>query len=314
METLLATYERYLLRERGFREQTLRAYLGDLRQFLAFLNEKSPKHATAETIGNVDVFLLRSYFGTVHKEAQAASVERKLVSLRSFFAYLVREGLAKTNPAKLLSLPKKAKKLPAHLDVDEIFNLLEQAFDDTALGRRDKAIWEICYGCGLRVGEVVALNIDSVDAANGTVRVMGKGGKERLVPVYPQVLFALRHYLDLRPELLAKANMPDVSALFLNSRGGRLSARWVEKMVDKVMLSAGTGRKISPHALRHTFATHLLDGGADLRSIQELLGHESLSTTQRYTHVGIQHLVSVYDNAHPLADRDAERPDQPKES
>ncbi len=313
MQDLLDQYERHLSQERGFRPQTLRAYLGDLRQFVRFLQEKSPRHASADGLVKVDVFLLRAYFSSVHGEAEAASVERKLVSLRSFFAYLVHEGLAENNPAKLLSLPKKAKKLPVHLDVDEIFNLLDQAFEDTPLGLRDKAIWEICYGCGLRVGEVVGLSLKSLDLTDGTVRVFGKGGKERLVPLYPQVVHSLQEYLDRRGELLAKAKTPDPDALFLNARGGRLSARWVEKMVDKVMLRAGTGWKISPHALRHTFATHLLDGGADLRAIQELLGHESLSTTQRYTHVGINHLVSVYDNAHPLANRDAERSDHPKE-
>jgi len=225
---------------------------------------------------------------------QKVTVARKVSSLRSFFKFLCREGYLTHNPVSVLRSPKLDRKLPSVLEVEEVERLLE-SHDGSANGLRDHAILETIYSVGLRVSEVVGLNLDDIDFISGIVKVYGKGKKERLCPIGEKALQAIRRYLDHRP------NVRDGKALFLNRRGRRLTARSVRRVLDKALQRASLNRHVSPHALRHSFATHLLDRGADLRSVQELLGHQSLSTTQIYTHVSAERLKRVYDKAHPRA-------------
>jgi integrase/recombinase XerC len=220
-----------------------------------------------------------------------------LSTLRSFFGYLVRQAEIKQNPADMVSAPKMGKPIPDFLPVDEVFQLMHGPDTDSVLGSRDRAILEVLYSCGLRVSELTALNLDSLDLELGIARVIGKGNKERVVPIGDKAKKALSNYLEKRGELLA--GRTERGALFLNNRGGRLSSRSVARLVKKHMQRCNLGRPLSPHGLRHSFATHLLDAGADLRAIQEMLGHVSLSTTQRYTHLSVDKLMAEYDKAHP---------------
>ena len=214
----------------------------------------------------------------------------------------MRESIIKQNPAEIVATPRQEKPLPRFLSVDEIFALLEIPDQSTVLGRRDKAILEFLYASGVRVSELVGLNLSSLDLDLGITRVLGKGRKERIVLLGSKAIAALRSWLEIRESLQEpEVAEDDQEAVFLNSRGKRLSARSVARVVDKYIVRCALLRKISPHSLRHTFATHLLDAGADLRGIQELLGHVSLSTTQKYTHLSLDHLMEVYDKAHPRA-------------
>jgi len=227
---------------------------------------------------------------------------RKLAALRSFFRYLVNEGKVSQSPGEVVATPKREKNLPSFLPVDEVFSLVEAPDKSTTFGARDRAMLETLYSCGIRVSELVGLSDGDVDFSLGILKVYGKGGKERVVPIGGKAMEALRDYLPKRDEVLAqKEEQGPKVPLFINSRGKRLTTRSVARVLQKHVLRCGLLRKVSPHALRHTFATHLLDAGADLRGIQELLGHVSLSTTQRYTHVSVDKLMEVYDKAHPRA-------------
>ncbi len=299
---LVAHYERHLADERGLSAHTVSAYLLDLWQFVAWLEDNHPSYADEKKIAAVPLDLLRAYVADVSEHLQPRSLERKIVVLRSFYDFLLRRDLAKANPAKLLRLPKRRRKLPQTMKIDELFGILESEFPDTALGRRDRAIWELLYGSGLRVSELTGLDLDRLDFESKRVRVLGKGSKERVVPMTSASVEALNSYLPDRRALLEKCKgTKDLQAVFLNYRGGRLTRRGVRLVLDRTLLKAGSSRNIGPHVLRHSFATHLLDAGLDLRTIQELLGHASLSTTQNYTHVSLAHLVEVYDKAHPHA-------------
>jgi integrase/recombinase XerC len=238
---------------------------------------------------------LRRYLALLGKNTKKSSIGRKLAAIRSFFRYLVRNGIVVKNPAELISTPKKENRLPFHLDIDQVTALVEAPAEDQKYVLRDRAILELLYSCGLRVSELTGLNIGEIDLSGGMVRVMGKGGKERIVPVGSRAVVAVRDYLAGRGELAGSG------PLFLNTRGQRINRRSVGRIVDGHVLQIAAFKRISPHVLRHTFATHMLEGGADLRAIQELLGHASLSTTQKYTHVGIDRLMEVYDKAHPKA-------------
>ncbi len=231
-----------------------------------------------------------------YKKLKKTSISRKLATIRSFFKYLHREGFVKKNPAKLVSSPKVQKALPRFLTVDEVFALMDSPKGDTFQAARDKAILELLYSSGVRVSELTTLDINDSDIKESVVRVKGKGKKERILPTASKAVEVMKNYLPERI-LLKKRSQ----ALFLNTRGGRLTQRSIRRIVDKYGRMIALKGHLSPHALRHTFATHLLHGGADLRSIQELLGHSSLSTTQKYTHVDIAHLIEVYDKAHPMA-------------
>jgi len=290
MQQLMADFEQHLAVERNLSVHTRRAYRQDLEEFRSFLKQDS---ATALRVTEVDALVLRRYLACLHRKNCRSTIARKLSALRSFFAYLVRQGVLTTNPGELIATPRQEKYLPKTLTVDEVFALIEQQGGSELLICRDRAILEVLYSCGLRIGELTSLNVDSIDYEQGLVWVQGKGGKERLVPLGRQARAALERYLDMRGEA------QDHDALFLNYRGGRLSARSIERNFKQLLLKAGLVKDASPHSLRHSFATHLLDGGADLRAIQELLGHASLSTTQKYTQVSLDHLMEVYDRAHP---------------
>ena len=271
---------------------TLAAYRLDLEQLAAFVARES---GTPTRVGDVDHLLLRRYLAQLGKRDKKSTVGRKLAAIRSFFRYLVRQAVVEKNPAELIATPKKENRLPFHLDIDQVTTLVEAPRDAERYALRDRAILEMLYSCGLRVSELTGLAIGDLDLTGGMVRVLGKGNKERIVPVGSRAVEAIRKYLQGRGELGGSG------PLFLNTRGQRINRRSVARIVDAHVLRIAAFKRISPHILRHTFATHMLEGGADLRAIQELLGHASLSTTQRYTHVGIDRLMEVYDKAHPKA-------------
>ncbi len=283
----------YLEIERNLSVHTLRAYRHDLLEFLRFVKSQTDTDAGPVAPERVDVLLLRRYLARLHKRNCRTTIGRKLSAIRSFFRYLVRQGALQVNPAETVATPRRERYLPKVLTVDEMFALIQAAASDEPLTVRDRAILELFYSSGLRVGELAALDVGHVDLVEGLVRVRGKGDKERIVPVGRMARQALDRYL------VARGAPRQDQPLFLNYRGERLSARSIERNLKKWLLHAGILKDASPHALRHSFATHLLDGGADLRAIQELLGHASLSTTQKYTQVSLDRLMDVYDRAHP---------------
>jgi integrase/recombinase XerC len=260
-------------------------------------------------IEKVDRIAIRKYLSFLHRKTKKSSIARKISTLRSFFKYLVKEQVVPFNPAKGVSTPKVEKTLPTTLTVDEAFRLMESPnrVSEKPLkgseekGLRDRAILELLYSSGLRVSELVGLNSNQLDLDLGIVRVMGKGRKERIVPVGAKAIEVIKSYLEER------GRVGGDSPIFVNSLGGRLTARSVGRLLKKYTRHSGIFRKVSPHSLRHTFATHLLDAGADIREIQEMLGHSSLSTTQRYTHVSMGKLMEVYDKAHPRSFKNVSR-------
>ena len=282
----------YLNSERNVSPHTLNAYRSDLAMFREFVLKEQGGEVSVDAVNHLTI---RRYLALLHKSHKKSSIGRKLAAIRAFFKYLLREGRVCKNPAELVSTPKKEKKVPFHLNIDEVIALMDAPREQDLLSLRDKAILETLYSCGIRVSELTGLNIGEVDMEKGMVRVLGKGGKQRIVPLGRHAGSALAAYLA------ARNRPPHDAPLLLNARGGRLTSRSVARIVDKYILKIAAMKKISPHTLRHTFATHMLEGGADLRAIQELLGHASLSTTQKYTHVSIDRLMEVYDKAHPKA-------------
>jgi integrase/recombinase XerC len=283
----------YLSSERNASPHTCRCYQTDLEEFENFLRI-SGMYLTATgriKIEEVDRLAIRKYLSFLHRKNKKSSIARKVSTLRSFYRYLMREQIVPSNPAKNVATPKAEKPLPTALTVDEAFRLMESPMEKGQL--RDRAILELLYSSGLRVSELVGLDGNRLDQELGIVKVMGKGRKERIVPVGKKAMEALKTYLNDRGPV--EANGP----VFVNARGGRLTSRSVGRLIKKYTRHSGVFRKISPHSLRHTFATHLLDAGADIREIQEMLGHASLSTTQRYTHISLGKLMEVYDKAHP---------------
>ncbi len=309
MPTLIDRYLTELSVENGAAQLTCEAYGRDLRQCTAYLEQHGRSLETEAAAAQVTSDDLRAFLAELYDLLAATSLERKIAALRGFFRFAQRHGYCASNPALEIELPKRERHIPEVLSVDELFAILDTAFSEDGLGPRNKAIWELLYSSGLRVSELVGLDENDISLDRQEVRVVGKGRRERLVPVSAPALRALADYRPLRQRLLAARKSPngDDKALFLNYRGGRLTRRGVELLITQTLLKAGSLRKIGPHALRHSFATHLLDGGADLRSIQELLGHRSLSTTQKYTHVSLDHLMQVYDRAHPRARKAQER-------
>jgi len=288
----IRTFCSYLETERNLSPHTVAAYRSDLEQLTAFAcSEKGADAAAAD----LDHLLLRSYLAALGKKARKSSIGRKLAAIRSFYRYLLRHGKIDRNPAELISTPKKENRLPFHLDIDQATTLMEAAGPDEKHFLRDRAILETLYSCGVRVSELTGLDIDHIDLGAGLARVLGKGGKQRIVPVGSRAVEAIAEYLA------GRGGTGNGGPLFLNTRGDRINRRSVTRIVDAHVLKIAAFKRISPHTLRHTFATHMLEGGADLRAIQELLGHASLSTTQKYTHVGIDRLMEVYDKAHPKA-------------
>jgi integrase/recombinase XerC len=300
------------LRRRDVSRHTLTAYENDVATFLKHTSQIRQKPLDELTPADVDAFAIRAFLGELHKQRiSASSAARKLSAIRTFVKFLRRDDLIEDDPSSLVASPKKPETIPAHLTIAEMNKLLEMPDSSAPLGRRDRAILELFYASGLRLSELVGLDMEDVNLPGRMVRVMGKGRKQRLVPFNTSTADALRAWMKdrsgamgatgardakpVRPERGAKA------ALFLNYRGGRLSTRSVDRLVRRYVALCGAKFGISPHALRHSFATHLLANGADLRAIQELLGHARLSTTQRYTHVNAQQLIDVYKKSHPRA-------------
>ncbi|PWK12722.1 tyrosine recombinase XerC [Tumebacillus permanentifrigoris] len=290
-------YMQYLAVEKRVSEHTLDHYFSDIEQFIQFmLAERIQDFAT---ITHVDV---RTFMGRLSRDREKRTIARKLSALRSLYEFLRREGWVEKNPAKAVQSPRLEKKLPNFLYQDAIERLLSAPDTTTPLGLRDKALLEVLYASGVRVGELVALDVPDLDVSQGMALVFGKGSKERLVLLGSQALQALQAYFAYgRPTLWQQGGGVAGHAVFLNKNGTRLSDRSVRRILDKYVLLCAGLQHISPHTLRHTFATHLLDNGADLRAIQELLGHSSLSSTQIYTHTAREHLERVYTNAHPRA-------------
>ena len=304
MNIHIAEFTKYLVGEKNASPNTVSAYLNDLAQFDAFLQETG--HACDESgvqIDRLDRLAVRSFMGRLYEQSNSGTtMGRKLSALSSFFKFLCREGYLKTNFAKTIPIPKKVNKLPSHLSVDEMFRLLDLPQPDSFTGARDRAILELFYGTGVRISELVGLSPDNFKLEQRSVKVRGKGNKERLLPLGKKTVGAIKNYLEYRTEYLQKKKPDPIPVrLFLNQRAQSISVRGVRKIMTRYIRSNHFPENISPHSLRHTFATHMLEAGADLRTIQEMLGHASLSTTQKYTHLTIDRLLETYDKAHPRA-------------
>jgi len=292
-----------LASERGYSDNTCRAYRRDIREFAEYI-AGSGAVAGSETeddcfpIDAVNVLIIRGYLGFLYKKNKKSTMARKLSALRTFFRYLLKRGIITDNPADSVLTPKQEQNIPSYLPIDEMFRLLDVVRTDTLAGLRDRAMFETIYSCGIRVSELAGMNKADVDFVNSCIRVLGKGNKERIVPIGRKALEAVKAYLERLAAQNGIARNKD-GPLFLNLRNGRLTARSIARLLDKLVQECGLLTPVSPHVLRHTFATHLLDAGADLRVVQELLGHKSLSTTQRYTHVSMNRLMETYDKSHP---------------
>ena len=305
LDQLLTQFLDHLRYERNVSAHTLRNYESDLHQFFDYLAPADEKGKRPEPpVAQIDHLTIREWLATLHSDQKKkTSIARKLAALRTFFQFLVREGVVESNPAKIVATPRKEKKLPKHLSIEDAIRFIETPDTATDFGQRDRAILELLYATGVRVAELVGLNLRDVDFKNKLLRVFGKRRKERIVPFGEPAAKALKDYLVVREKFLMNAPVTkrDAQPLILNYQGTRMSTRSVGRLIEKyIKLCAGI-HDISPHALRHSFATHLLDSGADLRDIQELLGHARLSTTQIYTHVSMEKLIEVYDKAHPKA-------------
>jgi integrase/recombinase XerC len=300
----IALFFKYLKDEKGYSSHTERSYRVDLSQFASFLRRDRVR-LQREKQGDLSIEEIRSpavrkYVGSLYGNLKRSTIARKLSAVRSFFLFLEKEGLIKVNPASEVQSPKLGKYIPSHLPVDDVFRLMELPDRKNPLGLRDLAILEVLYSCGIRVAELAGMNVSSIDDAERLVKVTGKGDKERIVPIGRQALRAVKTYLSVTSEVRRKIALAgNGDPLFMNFRGGRLTTRSIGRIVKRYARIGGLTEEISPHSMRHTFATHLLDGGADLRSVQELLGHKSLATTQKYTHVSLKRLMEVYDKAHP---------------
>jgi integrase/recombinase XerC len=304
LEELLKQFFQHLRYERNVSQHTLRNYSSDLEQFRDYLLLKGK--VSDIPVSEIDHLTIREWMSNLHGESKKkTSIARKLASLRTFFQFLVREGVQENNPAKLVATPKVERKLPTHLSVEDTIRFMETPDLNSDLGRRDRAILEFLWATGMRVGELVNLSLKDIDFREKLVRVTGKRKKQRILPFGDPALQALMFYLNETRAAFLNNCPPtdrDDQAVFLNYQGTRITTRSVGRMVDKyIKLCTEINRDISPHSLRHSFATHLLDSGADLRDIQELLGHARLSTTQIYTQVSMEKLIEVYDKAHPKA-------------
>ena len=313
MRDHLKAFLAYLKLNRHLSPHTVRAYDGDVTQYLAFVASETGKKMSALGPADLDMQSVRSHIAELNKAGKArASVARKLSGLRTFIKYLRREEVLDHDPAAMAVAPKRDQTIPTHLSEPEIARLIESPDSGDPLGRRDRAILELFYASGLRLSELVAIDLEDLNLSGRMVRVLGKGGKERLVPFNQSALAAIRAWMNDRARILAeRAPRADARTrksaaadpLFINYRGTRLTGRSVDRLLRRYVTRCSARLGISPHALRHSFATHLLQRGADLRAIQELLGHARLSTTQRYTHVNAAQLIDVYRKSHPRAGR-----------
>ncbi len=295
----LTDFTDWLLVERGYSPHTIDGYSRDVTEFFACVGAEIE-------LGLLTREHVQAYLSSLYGTNSSTTVARKMSALRTFFKFLAREGVMAHDPLAGMAGPKLARNIPVFLTVDEVFSLLEEPGKQDSLYLRDCAVMELLYSTGMRVSEVVSRNMDDLDFASGMVKVKGKGNKERIVPFGSPAADALYKWFAQRDQLTAdrirRGHEPERAALFLNNRGTRLTGRSVERLVAAYGIRAGIGVKVTPHALRHSFATHLLEMGLDLRTVQELLGHVSLSTTQKYTHLNMDHLTRVYDKAHPQAE------------
>ena len=306
LENYIRTFEQYLSAERNASVHTSRGYLHDLGEFDLFLQEKG---YAAAGLADIDNFTVRAWLASLSRNNKKSSQARKLSSLKAFFRFLKQQGIIENNPAQPVKTPRQDKYLPRHLSVDEMFAVLDSVPEDSLLQVHDRAILELLYSSGIRVSELASLNRNGLELAAGSIRVFGKRRKERIVPVGKKAAAGIERYIAESSTLCRKIwgdGAQKKLPLFLNRNGGRLTVRSIGRIVDKYILQAGLLRKMSPHGMRHSFATHMLNAGADLRAIQEMLGHESLSTTQKYTHLNIDKLMEVYDRAHPRSRKQEE--------
>jgi integrase/recombinase XerC len=303
MQNHIQRFADHLRLERNVSGHTLRNYLSDLEQFHDFFCPRLSGGKRREIdIRQIDHITIREYLAHLYAEKRKkTSIARKLSALRSFFSFLCREQLLEANPASLVSSPRLEKKIPRVVSVDEMVKFIETPDGDTLLGKRDRAILEMLYSTGCRVAELAGMDLPDLDLAQHCVLVRGKGRKERIVPFGSKAKEQLARYLDVRPEFLSNAPLDQrgTAAVFLNYQGTRITTRSIGRMIEKYLRQCATTHDLSPHSLRHAFATHLLSAGADLRAIQEMLGHANLSTTQIYTQVSIEHLMKVYDQSFP---------------
>ena len=297
-----------LAAEKGYSLHTLRAYRQNIMEFIAMVSQEASGEDVSRDVSlpgfmkKVDAIAIRKYLTLLHKKNSKATIARKLSAVKTFLRHLQRIGVIVENPADDIHSPKFGKPIPVFLTVDDMFRMLDSVQAQGWLGLRNKALLETFYSTGIRVSELSGLNSEDIDRRNGLVRVLGKGNKERIVPIGKKALDTIATYQNAllpRAEAAGIAIGERTGALFLNKDFGRLTTRSIARVVDKFAKACGIAVRVSPHALRHSYATHLLDAGADLRAVQELLGHRSLSTTQRYTHVSVDHLMAVYDKAHP---------------
>ena len=304
IDSLIYSFIESLETEKGYSKNTCRGYRKDLAEFESYLVDNRFLRNYHMPGGNVTGLTavkgihIRGYLGYLHKKNKKSTVARKLSAVRSFFKFLVKRGVIEDNPTESILTPKQEQHIPAYLPVDDMFRLLDSIQTHQILDVRNRAIFEVLYSCGIRVSELVGMNNSDVDSEREAIRVLGKGSKERIVPIGQKALVAIQAY---REQLKKEWNIPQNQdgPLFLNKNKGRLSARSVARILEKLLKACGLLIPASPHTLRHSFATHMLDAGADLRVVQELLGHKSLSTTQKYTHVTIDRLMETYDRAHP---------------
>ncbi|MDP3980335.1 MAG: tyrosine recombinase XerC [Chlamydiota bacterium] len=292
-DSLIDNYCRYMEGQRNFSQHTISNYTRDIRQFFSYVKTHEPG---SMDITKIDLYVLRRYLGLMQRKLlNRASVLRKMASLRSFFKYLVQNGEMPANPMMAISSPRGTRRLPKFLTIDEVNRLL----DSVPIGRketlRDRAVLELLYSTGIRVSELAGLNVDAIDFSAEMIRVMGKGRKERIVPMGSYAAKALQEYLKQRTASESR------KAVFVNKFGNRMTVRGVQRVIEKYAIVSGLKGRLTPHTLRHSCATHMLDQGADLRLIQEMLGHVNLSTTQIYTHVTAEKLKRIYDHAHPRA-------------
>lgn len=301
---LIDTFIDTLAAEKGYSTNTLRAYRLNLSELAAFIAgdpawaRQAPDRWAHIRLDEVNLLQIRSFLGYLHSRNQKSTIARKLAVIRTFFKHLHKHGIIADNPVETLRPPKHGKPMPQFLPVDDMFRMLDAIGPKDLLGLRNRAILETLYSTGARVSEIASLDTDHVDGHQRVVRVLGKGGKERIIPIGTKALSAISVYRKVLMETHG-IGPEQPGALFLNKNKGRLTTRSIARVVDKLAKACGLTVPVSPHALRHSFATHMLDAGADLRAVQELLGHRSLSTTQRYTHVSIDRLMAAYDKAHP---------------
>jgi integrase/recombinase XerC len=300
VKQLMESFLESLLDEKGYSLNTYRAYKRDMEEFYEYLKtdmDMSCCQLKDSDLDLIDSLTIRGFLGVLYKKNKKSTMARKLSTIRSFFDYLVKKGHIKVSPAKMLATPKRETPIPSYLPVDEMFRLLDSIKTSGLLSLRNRAIFEMLYSTGIRVSELAGLNAPDLDSSRRLVRILGKGNKERVVPIGKKAVSFIRSY---REQLeIEKGITRNTGPLFLNKDNGRLTTRSIGRILEKIIKECALLTPVSPHGLRHSFATHMLDSGADLRVVQELLGHKSLSTTQKYTHMSIDKLMETYDKTHP---------------